>query len=52
MENNENYTITSLFRLLSTDQYDFQLIGFRNYADKSQGEMPTMDAIFRNIKKS
>lgn len=50
MENNRNYTLSSLLKMLSTDDYDYQLVGFRNYADKSQGEMPIMDAVFRNIK--
>ncbi len=50
MENNRNYTVSSLLKMLATDAYDYQLVGFRNYADKSQGEMPIMDAVFRNIK--
>ena len=50
MENNRNYTISSLLKMLASDTYDYQLVGFRNYADKSQGEMPIMDAVFRNIK--
>jgi FkbM family methyltransferase len=50
MEENGNYTISSLLKLLSTGNYDFQLVGFRNYADKGEGEMPIMDALFKNIK--
>jgi len=50
IENNENYTISSLLRLLSTDNYDFQLVGFRNYSDTSEGRMRVMDALFKNIK--
>lgn len=50
MENNRNYTISSLLKMLSTDAHDYQLVGFRNYADTGEGEMPTMDAVFRNIK--
>ena len=52
MEDNNNYTISSLLKLLSTENYDFQLVGFRNYADKGEGEMPIMDALFKNIKNN
>jgi FkbM family methyltransferase len=52
MENNKNYTISSLLKMLSTEAYDYQLVGFRNYADTGEGEMPTMDAVFKNIKKA
>jgi len=48
--NNYNYTISSLLKLLSSSKFDFQLIAFRNYADKSEGEMPIMDALFKNIR--
>jgi len=47
-EDNHNYTISSLLKLLSTDKYDFQLVGFRNYTDKGEGKMPIMDALFVN----
>lgn len=47
-ENNHNYTISSLLKLLSTENYDFQLIGFRNYNDTGEGHMPIMDALFVN----
>lgn len=50
MENNKNYTISSLLKLLSTGNYDFQLVGFRNYNDTSEGRMRMMDALFKNIK--
>jgi len=48
IENNENYTISSLLKLLSTEKYDFQLVGFRNYNDTSEGRMSIMDALFVN----
>ena len=50
MENNDNYTISSLLKLLSTENYDFQLVGFRNYNDTSEGLMPIMDGLFFNKK--
>jgi len=54
MKNNINYTISSLLKLILTGKYDFQLIGFRNYADKNEGEIPIMDALFiiLNLKKT
>lgn len=50
MVDNNNYTISSLLKLLSTKNHDFQLVGFRNYNDTSEGLMPIMDALFKNIK--
>lgn len=50
MDDNDNYTISSLLKLLSTENYDFQLIGFRNYNDTSEGLMPIMDGLFFNKK--
>ncbi len=50
MEDNDNYTISSLLKLLSTENYDFQLVGFRNYNDTDEGLMPIMDALFFNKK--
>lgn len=52
IENNENYTISSLLKLLSTDYYNFQLVGFRNYSDTSEGRMRVMDALLKNIKSN
>jgi len=48
MEDNDNYTISSLLKLLSTENYDFQLVGFRNYNDTDEGLMPIMDSLFVN----
>ena len=50
MEDNNNYSISSLMKLLSTADYDFQLVGFRNYDDSSEGRMSIMDALFVNTK--
>lgn len=52
IEDNKNYTISSLLKMLSTEKHDFQLVGFRNYADTGEGKMPIMDAVFENIKLS
>ncbi len=52
IENNKNYTISSLLKLLSGDTYDFQLVAFRNYADTGEGVMPIMDSLFENTKLS
>ncbi len=49
MENNTNYTISSLFRQLCSKNYNFQLVGFRNYADVSLGKIPVMDSLMKNI---
>ncbi|MBN1289992.1 MAG: FkbM family methyltransferase [Actinobacteria bacterium] len=48
MDDNENYTFSSVAKLLSGDGYDFQLAAFRNFADKSEGRMPIMDAVLVN----
>lgn len=50
MRDNPNYTLSSLMRLLHSDDYDFQLVSFRNYADVDEGEMPTMDVLLENLK--
>jgi FkbM family methyltransferase len=49
-EDNHNYTISSLLKLLSTESYDFQLVAFRNYSDVGEGCVPIMDALFVNRK--
>jgi FkbM family methyltransferase len=49
-EDNHNYTISSLLKLLSTESYDFQLVAFRNYSDVGEGYMLIMDALFVNRK--
>jgi len=48
-ESNHNYTLSSLLKLLSTESFDFQLVGFINYND-SEGCMPLIDVLLKNIK--
>jgi FkbM family methyltransferase len=45
---NENYTISELMSRLYGDGYNFQLVAYRNFADKSEGELPALDALFVN----
>lgn len=49
IETNKNYTISSLFKLLSTDEYDFQILGFRNFSNKGEGRFEVMDIVLENI---
>jgi len=48
MENNKNYTISSLMSLLYSKKYNFQLLAFRNFADVDEGKIPLMDALLIN----
>jgi hypothetical protein len=50
LEDNPNYTAASLLGLLVGEGYDFQLVGFRNFADAGEGVMPVMDSLFVNTK--
>jgi len=47
-KDNKNYSISSLLKQLSTDNYNFQLVCFRNFDDVSEGTMSVMDALFVN----
>ncbi|MBN1263809.1 MAG: FkbM family methyltransferase [Candidatus Pacebacteria bacterium] len=47
---NPRYTISSLFKLLSSSRFDFQLVAFRNYADTSERRMPIMDTLLKNTR--
>jgi len=49
IEGNTNYTMSSLCGLLSSSTFDFQLVAFRNFADKGEGEAPILDCFFENI---
>ncbi len=49
IENNKNYTISSLFKLLSTENFDFQILGYRNFSNKGEGPVSIMDVILENI---
>jgi len=48
IEENQNYTISSLMSLLQGDGYDFQLVAFRNFADVGEGKIPIMDCLLVN----
>ena len=50
LENNPNYTISSLFSLLKGKGYDFQIVSFRNASGTSEGEMSWMDALLVNTE--
>ena len=49
IENNENYTISSLFKLLSSENFDFQILGYRNFSNKGEGSLSIMDVILENV---
>jgi len=49
IKDNSNYTISSIFSQLKGKGYDFQLLSFRNAADKSFGEVPWMDCLLENV---
>lgn len=48
IENNQNYTISSLFKLLCREDFNFQMRGFRNFSNKSEGEAYAMDIFLEN----
>jgi len=50
LENNPNYTISSLFSLLKGEGYDFQIVSFRNASGTSEGEISWMDALLINTE--
>jgi len=49
LENNPNYTLSSLMSNLYSKNYNFNLIGFRNFADTSEGKAPILDCLLKNI---
>jgi len=49
IENNKNYTISSLFKLLSSENFDFQILGYRNFSNKGEGSLSIMDVILENV---
>lgn len=49
IEGNERYTISSLFGRLASDTYNFQLVAFHNFLDRSEGPLPVGDFVFENI---
>ncbi len=50
VEDNKNYTMSSLMSQLYSPEFNFQIVGFRNYDDTSIGKMPIMDCLLQNIK--
>lgn len=50
LENNTNYTLASLMSCLYSDSYNFNLVGFRNFGDTSEGKAPVLDCLLKNIK--
>ncbi len=49
IEGNKNYTFSEINSMLYSQSYNFQLVGFRNYADVSQGRLPLGDFLYKNI---
>ena len=49
VENNKNYTISSLMRMLNGDGFNFQILSFRNYDGKSMGKVRVFDCFMENL---
>lgn len=49
LENNSNYTLSSLMSLLYSKNYNFNLVSFRNFGDTSEGKAPILDCLLKNI---
>ena len=49
MEGNENYTFSEINSLLFSEDFNFQLLYFRNYTDKGVGPLPVGDFLFKNV---
>jgi len=47
--NNKNYTISSLFKLLSSENFNFQILGYRNFSNRGEGPVSIMDVILENV---
>ena len=52
VEGNENYTFSEINSLLFSENFNFQLLYFRNYTDKGFGLLPVGDFLFKNVKLS
>lgn len=50
VEGNENYTFSEINSLLFSENFNFQLLYFRNYTDKGFGPLPVGDFLFKNVK--
>lgn len=49
IEDNNSYTLPEVMCMLKGNGYNFQLVNFRNFGDTSEGKMPIMDALFKNL---
>lgn len=49
LEDNENYTFSELLSQLYSPKYNFQLIAYRSYTDKSIGKATVFDLLLKNI---
>lgn len=50
LEGNDKYSMSSLMGMLCAENYEYQLVAFRNFAGRSSGAMPVMEAWLQNIK--
>ena len=50
LKNNPNYTLSYLMSLLSSKEYNFNLVAFRNFGDTSEGEAPILDCLMKNVR--
>lgn len=51
LENNPNYTLSSLMSCLHSKNYNFNLVAFRNFGDTSEGKAPIIDCLMKNVMK-
>jgi len=49
VEDNENYTVSSLFKLLSGQGFNFQLLWFRSFSAKAEGKAGAFDVLLENV---
>lgn len=49
IEDNSNYTFSDIFKYLSSPKYNFQLLSYRSYTDKSMSRATVFDLLLRNI---
>ena len=49
IENNSKYTFTQINSLLFSNDFNFQLLCFRNFTDRGDGPIPVGDFLFKNI---
>jgi len=45
----ENYTFSEINSMLYSEEFNFQLVYFRNFTDKGYGPIPVGDFLFRNV---